>query len=469
MRKPGSGVRSIATNASYGIAAKVLNIGLRLAYVVLLARVLDVVDYGLLMYALSWYMLFMPLTNLGQDLELARAIGGRSSDATEVVSATFTLRVYTTPVAFVAVAVLGWLLNPDEQGLTLLLVVSLAMLPRSFAIWSQAVFIASEKTHLMLQHELIFRPLELVATLAVLFAGGDALLVAWVHVGAWTLQAAAGVYRVRRRLFRFRFLRRLPRWHSMLGYGTQIGVSRVLQSWFQNGPVILFRQLSQDLDALALLAFCMQVQNVVRVIPKAVTSAAMPILGRSLRQGDRGPLRFLLVLGTAASVVAGLLAVVVALAGPALIEATVGASFSSVHAYLPAVCWLALLSILGSAAQKVTGLQGYATTVLVSSLVGGLVLTMLGALLIPASGIAGVLLAAIVGGLLWNLGMTPPMGRAARRFAALAVGSALAACLSLLAGTGYVDLSAAVAVAVGGVLLVVLVWIGWQLDRRPAG
>ena len=77
MNKPSSGLRSIAGNAAYNVTAKAFNIALRLGYVVLLARLLGRADYGLLVYALTWYVLFIPLTNLGQDLVLARALGGR--------------------------------------------------------------------------------------------------------------------------------------------------------------------------------------------------------------------------------------------------------------------------------------------------------------------------------------------------------------------------------------------------------
>lgn len=462
--KIGSGVRSIASNASYSIAAKALNIVLRLVYVVLLARMLEPADYGLFVYALSWYVLFMPLTNLGQDLELARAIGGRSSDALQRVSATFTLRLYTTLVTFAAVAILGWLFNPDERGITLLMVVSVAMLPRSFAVWSQTVFIASEKTRYMLQQDVVFRPLELLAALFVLLTGGDALAVAWVHVGAWFVQALAGLYRVWRYLFAFRFLRRVEGWQGMLGFGTQIGVSRLGEGWFQNGPVIMFRQWSNDLEALALLAFCMQVQNLVRVVPKALTSAAMPVIGRTMERGEPGAQRFLLALGGAAALVGATLAAVVVLAGPVLIDATVGASFAAVQAYLPAVCWMAVLPILGNAAQKVIGLQGNAGTAVFSSLAGGLMLAALGAMSVPGTGVVGVLFAAVVGGLVWVLGLTRPLGAAAGRFAALAIGSAVAASLSLV--SGYVELPAIAALGVGLLVLSVLVWGGWRLDRR---
>ena len=172
MSKNAGAVRSIATNSAYSIAAKALIIGLRLAYVVLLARLLDTADYGLLFYALTWYVLFMPLTAMGQDLELAKSIGAGSPDAADIVSATFTMRVYATLCAFVAVGSLGWFLNPDDQGRELLLIIALAIIPRSLTVWCHLVYISSETTRYVLQQDLIFRPLEVALAVAALLLGG---------------------------------------------------------------------------------------------------------------------------------------------------------------------------------------------------------------------------------------------------------------------------------------------------------
>ena len=362
---------------------------------------------------------------------------------------------------------IGWAINPGDEGRGLVLAVSLATVPRALTVWSHTVFVAAERSRYMLRQDLVFRSLEVLIATAVLLSGGDVLMIALVHVGSWWLQALAGLSLVHRRLFALRLRPDPARWRAMLGEGLKLGFGRVIENWLLSGPVILFRHLSQDLDALGLVALCIQLVNVLRIVPNAIVAAAMPVLGRSPQHRGRTDGRLLLFIAGAAVMVGGGLAAVTAAVGAELVAITLGDSFAALPSLLPSVCWLAILPILGAAAQRVVGLRGHAGTVLASSAAGGLLMGLLGTTLIPGHGVTGILLAILTGSLLWVLGLSRCLPGIALRYAALAGGATLAGILAL-PGIATTAGATEARVATGWAIVTLLMLAGWGLDNWRA-
>jgi O-antigen/teichoic acid export membrane protein len=462
MMRPSAGLRSLFANASYGVAAKLIAIGLRLVYVLALARLLGAADYGLYVYALSWYVIFMPLTNLGQDLDLGRAVGGRRPDAAQVVAATFTLRVYAAVAVMVGVLAAGWVLNPDERGRLLVTLMALAVLPRALALWTQMVCLAHERSALILRQETAFRLLEATLGIGVLLLGAEVWVVALVHLLSWTLQAASGVRMVRRRLLRFAFRLALPDWRTRIGAGLRVGFSRMLDGWLVSGPVVLYRQLADDLDGLGILALCLQLLNLLRVVPNALSAAALPLLSRALLRADGKEMRFVQALGLLATAQAIAVAWLLAVAGDRLIPLALGSDFAPALGYLNAVCWLAILPALGSGISKLVGLRGGYDRLLAASLCGAGVMSVGAWLATDAFGVGAMLLASALGSLVWVLLLVRPLGRAALSLGGLALGGVLATVAALAWSADAVGLTGLAPV----VLCVSAAVIGLLLDYR---
>lgn len=425
-------LRALAANASYGVAHRLLNIGLRLAYALVLARLLGPADYGLFVYALSWYVLFIPLTNLGQDLELNRVIGRRDGGIGAVLSATFSLRCYAAFAMLLVAIIGGWMLNPGEQGRTLVVLMSLAMLPRALAVWTHTVFRAFERSGLVLRQELLFRPVEIGTGIAVVLLDGGLLMLGLVHVLSWVLQAITGVMLVRGQFVRVHLRARIPDWHKSLGMGVQVGVSRILQNWLQNGPLILYRQVSDDLDNLGLIALCTQLLTVLRMIPSAVAIAAMPFLSRTLARDDGKEVRLLLALAAFSVLQALTAALVLSLAGDSLIVWTFGPAYAGALELLIAVCWLAVPIALGLATERLLGLGHRINRVFLSGLLGAGLMSLLAFYWVGEMGVAGPILASVLGSLVWVLAMASGLERGRGLVSWISSAAAVAAVLVIL-------------------------------------
>jgi O-antigen/teichoic acid export membrane protein len=421
--RPSAGLRSLATNGSYGAASKLLGMVLRLVYVLALARMLGAPDYGLYVYALSWYVIFMPLTNLGQELDLSRAIGG---------------------VALMA----------------------LAVLPRALAVWTQTLFIVHERSVLVLRQDLTYRLLEVAVGIGILLLGADILAVALVHVLSWSLQAASGIWLVRRRFGRFDLRLRLSDWRARLDMGLRVGLSRLADGWLANGPVVLFRHLGDDLDELGVLAFCVQLLNLLRVMPMALSAAALPFLSRSLLRGDGKDARFIHGLGLFAALQAVAIALLLSIAGDRLVALALGPEFASASTNLVAVCWIAILPALGDGARKVLGLRGHYNRLLLSST--GAIAIML-VLAWPATvvfGIGGILFATAFGWLSSVLLLLARNERMQWGIGSMALGGFLAALIALSTGISPGDHKGFL---LAGVCLAITSGGGLWLQRRRSG
>ncbi|ESQ12149.1 MAG: hypothetical protein N838_08970 [Thiohalocapsa sp. PB-PSB1] len=105
----------------------------------------------------------------------------------------------------------------------------------------------------MLRQELIFRPQEIVLGVLVLTAGGGLLGLALTHCAVSTAQAISGLLLVHRRFRRLTLDWRIDvEAIGLLRQGLMVRLSPVLRNAMLAGTVILFRQLSDDLDTLGL-------------------------------------------------------------------------------------------------------------------------------------------------------------------------------------------------------------------------
>lgn len=436
LRRLSPGLRSLGRNAAWGVASRLVELLLRLVYVLALARLLGGAAYGLYVYALSWYVLFMPLTNLGQELELARAMGARPGDAAREAGATFTLRLYAALVVSGIAGSTGWLLNPDEAGRALVVAMTAAMVPRALALWSQTVFVLFERSAWVLRQELRFRLAEVAAGIAALWLGADLLVLALVHGLAWSAQAATGVWLVRRHCVRFAWSPRVPDGRRRIADGLKVGGGRVMEGWLVAGPVILFRHLSADLPTLGLLAFATQLLNLLRVVPHALSSAALPWLGRGLARADGTAAHFLALLAGLALAQGAGAALAIGLLGEPVVTHLLGADFAGITPTLLAVCWIAVLPALGSGIGKVIGIEARYDRLLLASAAG---LAVMLALAWPAFmwlGAVGLLLASGLGSLVWVLAQAA--GRARADLLGATAGGALGAALpGLIAAGGW--------------------------------
>ena len=117
-----TGVASIAQNSCYLAGSRLLNYAVRFIYVIALARYLGPKFYGLYSYGMSWYLAFLPLTELGLGVILSKEVGRDRTQGARVVAQTLTLRTLVAIVAAGSCAIAGWFCEGEPEARRLILV-----------------------------------------------------------------------------------------------------------------------------------------------------------------------------------------------------------------------------------------------------------------------------------------------------------------------------------------------------------
>lgn len=406
-----SGLRSIAENAAYLVAARGLTYVVRAVYVVALARYLGPEVYGLFAYGQSWYMAFLPVSALGIGLILSREVGRERERGARIAAQTLALRIAAVVVAAAACGLAGWFANAEPVARRLLLIFSLALAGRGLAMWTEHAFTAYEESRYALRQEAVFRPFEVVLGLGALVAGAGAAGVAAVHALVWWLQALRGLALVHRRLVSVR-----PDWAwgalaRLLVQGLPLGLSLLFSGWLLQGPLVLFRHVAGTEGGLGQLALALQVLVLVCTVPWSIGMAALPVLSRSAAREDGKVLRFaegMLRLGLLLGAAAGLAGMAL---GPWLVEMVFGGRYGPAGELLGPALWLLVPLTAGTASSQVLVALGRFVPPSLCALAGAAVLTLALPTLASAKGPDGALLAAGAGMGVWALSLLVMLAR----------------------------------------------------------
>ena len=466
-----SGIRSISSNAGHLARARVFTQIVRGIYVLVLARRLGPEAYGLFAYGQSWYLAFLPLAILGLGAILSREVGRKREKGAEVVGQTLALQLFLALAGALICGLAGWFAETAIATRLLLVVFSLALAGRSFAVWAEQVFVAFEESRYAFRQEALFRPLEAVVGLSVLAAGGGVIAVTAVHALVWWLQAARGLLIVHHRLVP---VKAKWEWRNLLRIGCQgslVCLSALFSSWLLQGPLILYRHVAGTENSLGQVALAIQVLVLTCTIPLSISNVSLPVLSRAVARQDgkdvqfmEGMLRISIFLGAAA----GLLGMGI---GPFLTRTLLGGSYGGTGQLLGPALWLLAPLTAGAAAGQVLIARGRLVPLSLSALTGALVLTLSLPPLAAATGPLGAVLAAGAGMSVRALSLVLLLNRARMLDLGLAVlRPGLAALLALGTYLGLGTLNSGMSTPVS---LVVLVSAGLLLgalrqDEREA-
>ncbi|MFC1821538.1 oligosaccharide flippase family protein [Thermodesulfobacteriota bacterium] len=278
----GREVSIIARNASYLLGSNWLTSSVRFIYAFCLARLLGPKLYGLWSYGISWYMAFLAMTGLGIGAILTREVGKSRENGISIVAKTLTLRTLTAIFISIVSAALIFFFEDAPEARKILLIFTIALLGRSVALWTEQVFVAYEATKYSLQIQAIFRPLEVVLGLGVLFLGGGILEIAIVHIISWWLQALNGIVLTKRNIVDVQFYYEWNGLKDIFIKGLPIGLGLVIINWMQVGPIVLYRFIADNQNSLGQLALVLQAFFIISMIPAAVSTASFPSISRAV-------------------------------------------------------------------------------------------------------------------------------------------------------------------------------------------
>ena len=338
----GNNARSLATNAAFLTASRLLPRLLQIGYVIVLARWLGPELYGLFVYGQSWYLTLLPLTSFGLHLVLSRTIGTHPAAASSTLAHTLAFRAGVATGATLLSMGAAYLWEPNPVARTLLLIFSLALLGRAIVTWTEHVFVAFESTHYALRCELCFRPLESSVGILLLVLGGKVLTVVILHTLIWWLNAGAALLIIHRRLAPVGLHCTWQKAREFLTSGWPLSLNIFFIGFLIQGPLVLYRSLAPDDPHIGQIAVPLQAVSILYILPSAVSGSVLPILARLGQRADGQDVRIIqtmIRLGYGFGAVVGLVGLAI---GPWLIDGVLGARYAMAGALIGPALWLVI-------------------------------------------------------------------------------------------------------------------------------
>ncbi|MDP3948295.1 MAG: flippase [bacterium] len=138
-------MKAILKQTSWLFFAQVLTRGIGFFYIIYLARILGVSDFGLLTAALAYFSILSGVADFGFNRFLIREVAKDSSKASELLWNVVILRSTLTSILFATFSIILYLLDPDKMRVGLVLLASIAILPQAIAFSFDAIFVAVRK------------------------------------------------------------------------------------------------------------------------------------------------------------------------------------------------------------------------------------------------------------------------------------------------------------------------------------
>lgn len=138
-------MRNILKQASFLFIAQSFNRVISFFYVIYLARVLGVEQFGLYTVALAYFSIISSFADFGFNRYLIREIAQDHLKVHKLMTNITMLRITLTSILFAIFAVCLYIFDTDKIRVNLILLATLAILPQAIALTFDAVFIALKK------------------------------------------------------------------------------------------------------------------------------------------------------------------------------------------------------------------------------------------------------------------------------------------------------------------------------------
>lgn len=281
------GIHSIAHNATFLMLSKVLEKGFRFVYIIILARNLGPEDVGLYNFGISWYLIFLPLSMWGLHMYLSLELGSKLKPRAEVVSRALHVRILASVIGFTACLLLGLLTVESSRLVLLIMLFSVALFGRSFAVFGRSLFIAEEQSSYSAISETGFRIVEFVVGSLWLLLGGGLLGASAVHAFVWLSEGTVmSVFSMSKLDLR---MQRIPLSHvrELVVQCLPFALYTLLWMGFMQIGMVLLKNLASDQAHLGYYGISFQLISNLVLLPQVFSQAAMPVLSRVHIRGSR--------------------------------------------------------------------------------------------------------------------------------------------------------------------------------------
>lgn len=276
------GINSITRNLTYLLAGRGVYLITRFIYVVILATVLGPEVYGIINYGIAWYLLFFPLTSMGMAVVLSRDVGKNRPEGSRTAALTLTIRILLIVLVTSVYLILSFFMEDDPSSRLLLFAFAFALIGRSISAWTEGVYTAHEINQYSFRQQSIFRTMEVLLGISVLYIWKNPLPVVFIHGIVWCLEAVYGLSVVHRRVSPLRIIMNYKELQRKFLQGVSLGTAMLLMAFPSQGPLLFFRHLASANGSLGQLALAMQFFIIFSFIPMALGGVALPVLSRSM-------------------------------------------------------------------------------------------------------------------------------------------------------------------------------------------
>ena len=424
-------IRTITRNTAYIISTRTINVLARLIWVVAAARILGPDLYALLAYCLTWQLSFLPLALFGVGPALSYLIGPDRNRTADYAGHVLTIRLITIILAVTACIGLSHFVTPDPRAPTLIAILSLALAARAFTSFTNTLFTAFEINQHTMRQETFFGLLDLAVALGILLSGGDLLLLvtakavtAWIQAG-WALLVA------HRKVIPIRFNWQPARWRPLLQLALPALLITLATDWRFNGSLVLFRNLTTDGILFGQYALAMQALTIVTILPLALSRAAFPALRRAVARSDGKEMLFASVMQRAAPIAGTAIGLLGWTLGEPVFRWLLGEPFSTAGVLVGQTLWCLIPLTAAAGYPEILIAHGRFRSMVILSVAGALLMTLLTFILVPVYGVTGAIIAAGLGFsvapigavlLIWQEQLVDPVREIIRPFAAAAIG-----------------------------------------------
>ncbi len=138
-------MRNILKQTSWLFFAQGLTRLISFFYIIYIAKVLTVSDFGLFTVSLAYFSIISSFADFGFNRYLIREIARDRSEAPKLFWNIAVLRLTFVSVLFTIFSIILYSLDPDKTRVSLILLATLAILPQSIALSIDAIFVAVQR------------------------------------------------------------------------------------------------------------------------------------------------------------------------------------------------------------------------------------------------------------------------------------------------------------------------------------
>lgn len=389
------GIASILRNGAILSGTQWTEAGLRGIYALVIAAWLGPELYGSWSFATTFYTFAIALTIFGFDVILPLRLG-RDRKADALVGATFFVRGCLLVLATALLAVYALALEDDMSTQLALLLVLPALIGRGVVLWSRSVFLGLDQNTTALRLAAAFRVLEVSAGLTSLALSAGLHVLLAIHALAWIAEAAFSFRAVSRQITVSLDFDR-EEFKSTVADGFLLGLATASLAVLTAMPLILTRNLIDDLEIVGHMALAMQIAALAVMGAQGLLSAALPVVGRATSNDDPRLRLYPILVAVGAVAFFGLAIVVAIEFGASSVLALMGSGFAPAGHLLAPALLVGGMTILPIGFWQILAAQGRTWSGVAAGWSGALVLLVILPPMVQASGASGALYAAAIG------------------------------------------------------------------------